>query len=88
MVNHRINYYSIRALIYNAIAKAQVDNNGMLLSQAKNDLVFIDDTWTFYETATKEFNTNNSDETMINLIGLWARMSRIMRDMDDKYGIK
>lgn len=32
------------------------------------------------------FNSRNSDETMINLIGTWSRFTRIMYEMDDKYG--
>jgi len=36
--------------------------------------------------AHNAFNTSNTDETMINLIGTWSRMSRIINHMDDKYG--
>lgn len=32
------------------------------------------------------FSVSNTDNTMINLIGTWARLNRIISDMDDKYG--
>lgn len=36
--------------------------------------------------AKTQFSTINSDNTMINLIGTWARLQRVIWKMDDKYG--
>lgn len=38
--------------------------------------------------AKTAFDTKNSDDSMVNLIGTWARFSRMLWEMDDKYGRK
>jgi hypothetical protein len=38
-----------------------------------------------YVSAKTDFSTVNSDETMIHLIATWARVSRVIREMDEKY---
>lgn len=50
------------------------------------DLSTLDKAHEEHIKAKVTFSTINSDNTMINLIGTWARMTRIIRDMDDKYG--
>lgn len=39
-----------------------------------------------YIHAKVEWSLHNTDETMINLIGTWARFTRIMHTVDNKYG--
>lgn len=50
------------------------------------DLREFDDANTAYIQAKTEFSTFNSDRTMINLIGTWARIQGLIRKMDAKYG--
>lgn len=38
--------------------------------------------------AKTEFSTSNSDFTMVNLIGTWARLNRIMMEMEEKYAVE
>lgn len=40
--------------------------------------------YTEYYDAHRDFQTNNSDLTMVNLIGKWARFTRQVWAVDDK----
>lgn len=44
--------------------------------------------WNDYALAYKKFIEKNSDETMIDMIGRYAYFSRVLRDLNDKYGAK
>lgn len=44
--------------------------------------------WNNYVEAFKSFDQKNSDATMINLIGRYANFTKVLRDLDDKYGGK
>lgn len=46
----------------------------------------IDDANEQYIRAKAKWSTLDNDETMINLVGTWSRVSRIIREMDNKYG--
>jgi hypothetical protein len=45
----------------------------------------LEDHYTEYGSAYVIFGQNNTDETMINLIGKHARLGKIMRDLEKKY---
>jgi hypothetical protein len=53
-----------------------------------NDPETFDNANRAYISAKVAWSTINNDETMINLIGSWARLNKIIREMDDKYGIR
>lgn len=41
-----------------------------------------------YIRAKLRWSADNTDETMIDLIGTWARLNKHFRDIEDKYGSK
>ncbi len=43
--------------------------------------------WQYIQAKTK-WTTLDNDETMINLVGTWSRLNRILNEMDAKYGKK
>lgn len=51
------------------------------------DLAEIDAANEKYIRAKTHWSTRNTDATMIELIGAWARLNRILWLMDDKYGV-
>lgn len=44
--------------------------------------------WNAYASAYRKFVEKNSDETMIDMIGRYAYFSRVLHDLDEKYGGK
>lgn len=50
------------------------------------DRELLNKAWNNYETAFKAFTECNSDETMVTLIGTYARYSRVLYTLEDKYG--
>lgn len=50
------------------------------------DKTEMDLAYSAFVNAQTDFSTFNSDHTMINLIGTWARLQRVIWSMDDKYG--
>jgi hypothetical protein len=78
---HRITLDYIRRLIRNA-----KDTAFFGIKDRDADLAALDKAQTEHINAKTQFALLQSDATMINLIGTWARLTKIMRDMDDKYG--
>lgn len=75
---HRITIGYIRATIKNSNRKSVVET--------AKDLETFDAAHEDHIRAKTAFDTVNSDHTMINLIGTWARLQRLIWAMDDKYG--
>lgn len=84
--SHRITVAAVRHMIYVASSEASLANSATLLSQAKEDLEIINKAADAYIRANTHWQTFDNDENMIDLIGTWARMTKVIRDMDDKYG--
>lgn len=53
----------------------------------EKDIVILDTAHEAHIRAKVDFSTSNSDYTMINLIGTWARLNRVMMEMEEKYGL-
>lgn len=53
-----------------------------------SDIAKIDAAHEAHIRAKVEFSTSNSDYTMVNLIGTWARLNRVMMEMEEKYAIR
>lgn len=51
-----------------------------------HDLKEISEAHESHIRAGTDYHTVNSDRTMINLIGTWARLSRVIIQMEEKYG--
>lgn len=79
--SHRDTVNYIRNIIKNGSKSQNFSTNVMIV-----DLKEIDDANGAHIRARTEYSTINSDNTMINLIGTWARLQRIIMIMDDKYG--
>lgn len=86
--SHRTTYEYMRHVLTTALREAESDNNGMKLSGIKLAIVNLDDAWNLYALVNAEWRANNTDATMINLIGHWSRMTKIIRELDDEYGSK
>lgn len=56
--------------------------------EVAKDIEAFDDAHKEHIKAKVVWSTSNTDETMINLVGTWARMTRLINKMDDKYGEK
>lgn len=50
------------------------------------DLKVLDAANEHYIKTKVLWSTNNTDTTMIDMIGAWSRMTKVLHDMDDKYG--
>lgn len=50
------------------------------------DLVCLNDIFEAHIRARTDYSTVNSDYTMTNLIGTWSRLTRIILQMEEKYG--
>jgi hypothetical protein len=50
------------------------------------DIAALDKAQIEHINAKTQYALLQSDQTMIDLIGSWARLTKIIRDMDDKYG--
>lgn len=75
---HRVRYAVVREKIrahYGHGHDTSVTRDVETLNKAMRD----------HLSAKTDFDLANTDETMINLIGTWSRMSKIMRDMDERY---
>lgn len=53
--------------------------------ESGKDIGELDEIWRQYMIANEEFSAYNSDETMIALIGAWARATRIINTIWEKY---
>lgn len=54
----------------------------------KADLRRLDAAYEAHIRANNAWTLSNTDETMINLIGSWAKLTRTMMEMDLKWGKK
>lgn len=77
---HRDTVSYIRSTIHNKF------NTYRKHIDAAKDIETLDDAHEAHIRAKTAFSTVNSDRTMINLIGTWARLNRVIMEMDDKYG--
>lgn len=57
------------------------------LPETSVDRQILSDAHTEYTRAKVAFSVVDNDDTMINLIGSWSRINRIMWQMEDKYGV-
>lgn len=57
----------------------------MIPDTAHADHKRLNDAMSDHIKANTAFNLKNSDETMQNLIGSWARTTRVMWEMEMKY---
>jgi hypothetical protein len=78
---HRLNTDYVRHMIRTA-----KDTAFFGIKDREADLAALDKAQMEHIQAKIQFARLQSDATMINLIGTWARMTKIMRDMDNKYG--
>lgn len=85
--NHRITINYVRSLLTKALADGDRLNAPRIVRHnVAADLKALDIAAEAHIKAHTAFDTFNSDETMVNLIGTWARVTKVMRDIDDKYG--
>lgn len=84
-MGHKNKYENTRSLIYKASAAFANAQHAVKLSEAKIDLVVLDNAWEFYSDAKDKWDQVNSDDTMINLIGTWARFNREVWKIEEKY---
>lgn len=62
--------------------------NMILMSKRQNiapDIETLDNAHEAHIKAKTLFSVSNTDRTMINLIGTWSRLTRIMNELDIKY---
>lgn len=71
-MSHRDTYYSARNRL------TEIGSNAAMVHR---DL--LDNAYREYIRAIGNFATVNSDDTMVNLIGTWARITKIIRDSED-----
>lgn len=76
---HRITVLYVRSLIKGCVA--------CQMGEQIADLATLDKAHEAHIRARTAFATSETDATMINMIGTWARLTRVIRDMDDKYGV-
>lgn len=76
MSNHRLKVSTMRA---------HVANSPNATSRA-SDLADLDKAHEAHIKARTAYALEPSDETMINLIGTWARVTRNLWKLEDKYG--
>lgn len=86
MLTHQNTYDNIRGLISNKISAFATRENTVKLSDAKADIMHLDDAWNNYKITELDFIRESSDKTMINLIGNWTRFVRTTWRMEAKYG--
>lgn len=75
---HRVRYGK-------TVAKVQLANRNGDNPAAANDLHTLRKAMEDHIRAKNAWDTNNTDQTMIHLIGSWARVTKIMLDLDAKY---
>lgn len=75
--NHRTTVLAMRA---------HVRAKGEYFPGVIADLRELDEAHEAHIRSKTDFHVANSDRTMINLIGTWARLSRVMWKLEDKYG--
>jgi ribosomal protein L1 len=76
---HRVRYAVVFAKVQMAAERDGV------VSKAAVDLKALKEGMEAYIHAKTAWTTNNTDETMIHLVGKWARMSKLLREADEKY---
>ncbi len=59
---------------------------GKIPAYNRHDARTLMDAWQAYISAKVAFDTTNTDDTMIGLIGSYARFTRIVNEMEKKYG--
>lgn len=70
--NHRDTYHA---------ARNRLTMEGTNVSLEHRDL--LDNAYREHIRALNAFITVNSDDTMVNLIGTWARITKVLRDSED-----
>lgn len=50
-----------------------------------DDITRLDEAAEAHIRARTAYSTHNSDETMINLVGTWSRVARVIRELEIKY---
>lgn len=73
--NHRVTVQALRSRIV-------LNSNRASIADVKE----LDAAHEAHIRAKTDFHVENSDRTMINLIGTWARLNRVMWSLEDKYG--
>lgn len=58
------------------------------LEATRDTVTELDNANEAYIRAKVRWSTTNTDETMIDLIGRWARLNKLFRDIEHKYGSK
>src|SRR5258708_4856726 len=79
-IPHRVVVATARSLIAN-----KTITNDASFRQQQADLAELDAAYSNHIRALTHFSTNNTDDTMIALIGTWARLNRIILNTDIKY---
>lgn len=75
---HRLNVLYVRDEI---VTSAGYDPSTRLA-----DITELDKAHEAHIKAKVQFSIRNTDNTMIDLIGTWSRLTKLIRDFDDKYG--
>lgn len=81
MANHRLTVNTARR----RVTEWKISNADQLEAQ-RDDLIALDNSFEAHIKARTAYALEQGDDTMINLIGTWARVARVLRDLEERYG--
>lgn len=81
--NHRIILAVIRSRIIGKYG--DLDNNSPRSAMVSADISRLDEATEDHIRARTAYHVTSSDETMTHLVGTWSRVSRIVRELEEKY---
>ena len=68
-----------------AVAKLKLAVRNKPAATVDNDLHSLRDAMENYIRAKGDWATTNTDGTLHHLVGTWSRVSRILRDIEERY---